>query len=205
MAMLKGELELNGKAIFTEEGIRNNFSPKEVLSYFKSGRLIQVCSNNPTLKEKLDSINTDMADSLIINELANLFGAEFNLEKYLKQEKEELEKEMIEKQRIEEENKKIDEQKRKHEEIKFLDGELKKYLKKSYPNYASSVGFFRATTLGATLFCLSTEERIDQIKNERFKSRTATEIKKIIYEKIKKKQLLSSDEIFILKSWYGSK
>ena len=25
-----------------------------------------------------------MADSLIINELANLFGAEFNLEKYLK-------------------------------------------------------------------------------------------------------------------------
>lgn len=196
--MLKGELELNGKAIFTEEGIRNNFSPKEVFSYFKSGRLIQVCSNNPTLKEKLDSINTDMADSLIINELANLFGAEFNLEKYLKQEKEELEKEMIEKQRIEEENKKIDEQKRKHEEIKFLDGELKKYLKKSYPNYGLSVG-------ALYLFGLSTEERIKKIKAERFKSRTATEIKKIIYEKIKKKQLLSSDEIFILKSWYGSK
>lgn len=198
MAMLKGELELNGKAIFTEEDIRNNFSPKEVLSYFKSGRLIQVCSNNPTLKEKLDSINTDMADSLIINELANLFGAEFNLEKYLKQEKEELEKEMIEKQRIEEENKKIDEQKRKHEEIKFLDGELKKYLKKSNPNYGFSLGFFN-------LLGLSTEERIEQIKAERFKSRTATEIKKIIYEKIKKKQMLSSDEIIILKSWYGSK
>ena len=198
MAMLKGELELNGKAIFTEEGIRNNFSPKEVLSYFKSGRLIQVCSNNPTLKETLDSINTDTADSLIINELANLFGAEFNLEKYLKQEKEELEKEMIEKQRIEEENKKIDEQKRKHEEIKFLDGELKEYLKKSYPNYGLSVG--------ALYFLgLSTEERIKKIKAERFKLRTATEIKKIIYEKIKKKQLLSSDEILILKSWYGSK
>ena len=198
MAMLKGELELNGKAIFTEEGIRNNFSPKEVFSYFKSGRLIQVCSNNPTLKEKLDSINTDMADSLIINELANLFGAEFNLEKYLKQEKEEIEKEMIEKQRIEEENKKIDEQKRKHEEIKFLDGELKEYLKKSYLNYGLSIGVLYRVGL-------STEERIKKIKAERFKSRTATEIKKIIYEKIKKKQLLSSDEIFILKSWYGSK
>lgn len=198
MAMLKGELELNGKAIFTEEGIRNNFSPKEVFSYFKSGRLIQVCSNNPTLKEKLDSINADMADSLIINELANLFGAEFNLEKYLKQEKEEIEKEMIEKQRIEEENKKIDEQKRKHEEIKFLDGELKEYLKKSYLNYGLSIGVLYRVGL-------STEERIKKIKAERFKSRTATEIKKIIYEKIKKKQLLSSDEIFILKSWYGSK
>lgn len=198
MAMLKGELELNGKAIFTEEGIRNNFSPKEVFSYFKSGRLIQVCSNNPTLKEKLDSINTDMADSLIINELANLFGAEFNLEKYLKQEKEEIEKEMIEKQRIEEENKKIDEQKRKHEEIKFLDSELKKYLKKSYPNYGLSIGVLY-------MVGLSTEEIIKKIKAERFKSRTATEIKKIIYEKIKKKQMLSRDEIFILKSWYGSK
>ena len=198
MAMLKGELELNGKAIFTEEGIRNNFSPKEVFSYFKSGRLLQVCSNNPTLKEKIDSINTDMADSLIINELANLFGAEFNSEKYLKQEKEEIEKEMIEKQRIEEENKKIDEQKRKYEEIKFLDGELKEYLKKSYPNYGLSLGVFN-------IFGLSIEERIEQIKAERFKSRTATEIKKIIYEKIKKKQMLSSDEIFILKSWYGSK
>ncbi len=204
MAMLKGELELNGKAIFTEEDIRNNFSPKEVFSYFKSGRLIQVCSNNPTLKEKLDRINTDMADSLIINELANLFGAEFNLEKYLKQEKEEIEKEMIEKQRIEEENKKIDEQKRKDEEIKFLDSELKKYLKKSYPNYGSLCSFYRMS-IGAGVFGLSTEERIEQIKAERFKSRTATEIKKIIYEKIKKKQLLSSDEIFILKSWYGSK
>lgn len=203
MAMLKGELELNGKAIFTEEGIRNNFSPKEVFSYFKSGRLIQVCSNNPTLKEKLDSINTDMADSLIINELANLFGAEFNLEKYLKQEKEEIEKEKIEKQRIEEENKKIDEQKRKHEEIKFLDGELKKYLKKSYPNYGS-LGAIRILR-GFYGIGLSIEERIEQIKAERFKSRTATEIKKIIYEKIKKKQMLSSDEIFILQSWYGSK
>lgn len=203
MAMLKGELKLNGKAIFTEEGIRNNFSPKEVFSYFKSGRLIQVCSNNPTLKEKLDSINTDMADSLIINELANLFGAEFNLEKYLKQEKEEIEKEKIEKQRIEEENKKIDEQKRKHEEIKFLDGELKKYLNKSYPNYGLSVGFFRFEALYG--IGVSTEERIEQIKAERFKSRTETEIKKIIYEKIKKKQMLSRDEIFILQSWYGSK
>lgn len=199
MAMLKGELELNGKAIFTEEGIRNNFSPKEVFSYFKSGRLIQVCSNNPTLKEKLDSINTDMADSLIINELANLFGAEFNLEKYLKQEKEEIEKEKIEKQRIEEENKKIEEQKRKHEEIQFLDGELKKYLKKS--KYGSSVRFHRFSALYG--IGLSIEVRIEQIKAERFKSRTETEIKKIIYEKIKKKQMLSSDEIFILQSWYG--
>jgi len=33
MATLKGELKLNGKAIFTEEGIKNNFAPKEILDY----------------------------------------------------------------------------------------------------------------------------------------------------------------------------
>ena len=79
-----------------------------------------------------------------------------------------------------------------------MSGKREKYLKKSNPNYVLSPGFFH-------LLGLSTEERIEQIKAERFKSRTATEIKKIIYEKIKKKQMLSSDEIIILKSWYGSK
>lgn len=202
MATLKGELQLNGKAVFTEEDIRNNFSPKEILCYFKSGRLSQVCSKNSTLKEKIDSIKTDIVDSLIIKELAMLFKAEFDYDEYLKREQEEkdteIEKELKERQKIVTALKEIEEQKRKHEEIKFLDSELKKYLKKTNSNVGSSLISFNIR------FGLLSEESINRIKTERFNSKSTTEIKKILYEKINKKQTLCSDELLLLKTWYGS-
>lgn len=202
MAMLKGEIQLNGVSVFNTDGIKKHFNPNEIIEYYKSGRLLFVCSNDAEIKTKIESIDSSISQELIIKELATIFDALFDLESYAaekKRKEEELAKILAEKLRDKQE---VEVQNKLHEEIKKLDKELKKYLDDylKNPNVGSIFSVYQ------TVYSINSFYGRTQIQEKLFKSKSDTEIKRILFDKISRKETLSKNEIILLKSlFYGSK
>ena len=189
MAMLKGEIQLNGVSVFNTEGIRKNFNPSEILSLYNSGRLLFCCASDNELKAKIENIDATQSTESILSELAKIFNVTFDVDSYIK---EKLKKDVEIKNEIKTNNS-LEAQKKLHDEIKNLDIVLHDYLRK------------HRAGLSLALIKINNLDYVTQIRKTYFKSKSATEIKRNLYNKIMMKKTLSIEEMIILRSWYGDK